>query len=831
MDELRLADIRKFIKSHSTTLGTFVLLIFATIFGYVEVKERNQENYQNQFVFRSRLAVFSIENRLSNYIQLLRAGRGLYNSSDTISREEWIDFLESFNLQRNYPGVQGIGYAPYVRGSESMDSLVQVLRNSGFPDFQLYPVGNREVYTPIVFIEPFDWRNQRAVGYDMFNEPSRRRAMERARDNNQAALTGKVILVQETNEDVQAGFLIYLPVYHNNSEPTRKKDAASMIQGFVYAPFRATDFAQDIFKDHFEDIDIEIYDGVTPTGSGLLYNKDRRIDYSLNEDKKLHQKTHLTVAGRTWTIYITPKPVFWRTVNLEGPFVFLVSGIVISILLSLIAWSLSRNKKEIELKRTITDNASAGLFLLDHEGVAYQINPAGYAITGYKPSELNRRPLYEYLDPEYISRRAKGEFTRLILNKDKVREAQLQLVTRSGKTIWCSISKTIIQSSGTADSCVVEIRDITSEKKAQQELIESAERFRFLANSMPDKVWTADPEGKITYYNRRWIEFIGIKEKIPGEELWDYIHPDDIGYLREKFNEAIESQTPLQAEYRLRDKKGKYRWQLVKAEPNFNSKGEVEIWIGATIDIDERKLQEESLKKSAKQISAINEELSDFASVVSHDLKAPLRAIGTLTDFLVLDCDYLKGEDKDNLLLIKERVKRMEGLINGILRYSRIGKDAAEYEDIDLNKLVDEVIHYIKPPANFKITTGDLPVVNFVRIQMFQLFQNIIDNAIKYNDKEEGLVNISCKRIREGYEVTIRDNGPGVDPRYSQRIFKMFQTLAPRDKRESTGIGLTIVQKIVKGFSGRIWVESEKGKGTDIKFIIPDSYVVKDIKS
>jgi len=231
----------------------------------------------------------------------------------------------------------------------------------------------------------------------------------------------------------------------------------------------------------------------------------------------------------------------------------------------------------------------------------------------------------------------------------------------------------------------------------------------------------------------------------------------------------------------------------------------------------------EQVETANQEMAKVNKELRDFAYVVSHDLKAPLRGIKTLADWIVADyADRLDDEGKEQLRLLVNRVDRMHTLIDGILQYSRVGRICEEKEPVDLEKLVPQIVDLLAPPEHIEITIcDDLPVVPFERTRMTQIFQNLLSNAIKYNDKPQGRIHVGCHAEEGHWTFRVSDNGLGIDEKYHQKIFQLFQTLCPRDQYESTGIGLTLVKKIVESYGGRIWVESRLGEGSTFFFTVP----------
>ncbi len=234
----------------------------------------------------------------------------------------------------------------------------------------------------------------------------------------------------------------------------------------------------------------------------------------------------------------------------------------------------------------------------------------------------------------------------------------------------------------------------------------------------------------------------------------------------------------------------------------------------------------EELEATIKKLSLSNRELQEFAYITAHDLKAPLRAIGTLVDWISEDYgDKFDEQGKERLELIVGRTERMSGLIDGILEYSRLAHADREMEEVDLNTLLKTLISEIAPlRENIEITIEHkLPTVICRRTCMTQVFQNLLSNAVKYMDKPEGQVKVGCVEENGFWKFSVADNGPGIEETYFKKIFRMFQTLSPRDKTESTGIGLSVVKKIVEMHSGRVWVESEVGKGSTFFFTLPRS--------
>ena len=232
-------------------------------------------------------------------------------------------------------------------------------------------------------------------------------------------------------------------------------------------------------------------------------------------------------------------------------------------------------------------------------------------------------------------------------------------------------------------------------------------------------------------------------------------------------------------------------------------------------------LQKMDLKQYAERVEGINKQLDEFVYIVSHDLKAPLRGLASLATFMEDELgENPKQEVVDILIMMKSRTARMQNLIDGILHYSRMANSKTEKENINVKELIHNIIDLICPPSNISIEFPDnLPIIHSEKIKLHEVFQNLISNAIKYNNKEKGEVKITFMEMENYFEFSVHDNGTGIKPEHQEKIFGIFQTLQPRDKIESTGIGLTIVKKIIEQQNGTITVQSEQGKGSTFKFL------------
>ncbi len=318
------------------TVLSLLLSLFVTYQLWTIAVNTQEQALETALDFRARESILRIRERLRVYEQVLRAARGLFAASNDITRSEFHDFVDSLSLAQSYPGIQGIGFAVVVPAAEKQ-AHVAAVRREGFPDYAIKPPGQRERYTSIVYLEPFSGTNLRAFGYDMYTDPSRRDAMQRARDTGEAAVSAKVTLVQEVGTDVQAGFLMYLAVYRNGAPHETLAQRRENLVGWVYAPFRMNDFMRGLNGEQGSDLDIEIFDDEKISEATRMYDTEPTIDAS-DMRHRLRRVNRIEAGDRAWTVAVAALPGFENRLRSDRPQIILRTGVGISILLGLLIW-------------------------------------------------------------------------------------------------------------------------------------------------------------------------------------------------------------------------------------------------------------------------------------------------------------------------------------------------------------------------------------------------------------------------------------------------------------------------------------------------------------
>jgi PAS domain S-box-containing protein len=352
-------------------------------------------------------------------------------------------------------------------------------------------------------------------------------------------------------------------------------------------------------------------------------------------------------------------------------------------------------------------------------------------------------------------------------------------------------------------------------------LMASEARFRQLADSMPEIVWTADAEGHIDYFNGRWYEFTGHSRDSQTLSTWESIlHPDDVGRWRETWAEAVNSGAPYSIEYRFKDvRQHRWRWFMVRAVAIRDAANRVVKWFGTCTDIDDRKRVEEDLLRA-------NQDLEQFAFSASHDLQEPLRSVKIYSQLLAQR--FGEGFDEDAqqcMQYLQSGASRMETLLRDLLTYTRLTKLDEPTETADANEALQAALANLAAAiaqSGATIDSGPLPSLRVHGTHLEQIFQNLISNAIKYRSPERApRITVSAEHENGRWIFAVSDNGIGIEPAYRETVFVIFKRLHGNNQYSGSGIGLAICQRIVERYHGRIWVESEPGAGSTFRWTLP----------
>lgn len=356
-----------------------------------------------------------------------------------------------------------------------------------------------------------------------------------------------------------------------------------------------------------------------------------------------------------------------------------------------------------------------------------------------------------------------------------------------------------------------------------RELHESEEKYRDLVEDLPDVVFAVDENGALTYLSPAVESLTGYSaSELMGRTFAEFLHPEDLPGALENFLRTLSGQAIVD-ELRFFTKSGEMRWLRNSNKPIFLKDRVVGVR-GVFSDITERKGAEEALRQTMTDLERSNAELERFAYVASHDLQEPLRMVSSYTQ--LLEKRYKDKLDSDAHEFIDYAVggaKRMQNLINDLLAYSRVGTRGKPFEPTDCETVLDATLANLDVAirsSKAKVTHDPLPTVMADEGQLVQVFQNLISNAIKFHGKKPPRVHISAEQKDSDWVFSVKDNGIGIDPQYFDRIFIVFQRLH-REEYSGTGIGLAVASRVVHRHGGRMWIESQPGKGSTLYFTIP----------
>ncbi|MDD5181008.1 MAG: PAS domain S-box protein [Gallionellaceae bacterium] len=576
---------------------------------------------QTQFDFRVRDAVDDVVKRMLVYQQGLRGAQGLFAASRSVARGEFHEFVATQGLAKNFPGIQGVGFALIVPQAAKVRHIA-AMRAEGFPGYTIKPEGGRDTYTAIIYLEPFNERNQRALGYDMYAEPARRAAMELARDSGQAAISGRVTLVQETGTQAQAGFLMYQPVYKNGTPHGTLAERRANIVGWVYVPFRSNDLMDGVLGLYADKIDIEIFDGEKTLDEALLYDSSRhRADMAT-----LFRATrNVEIAGRTWTVALHTLPAFEAMLDKEKPQIVANTGIGASLLLVLLTWLLvygrqralqmaAAMERESIKNETLLRTASDGIYIFDIAGKVLQVNDAFCRMLGYTQEELLTMNVTQW-NAQWP---AEELLARIAALGSGNRVFETRHCRRDGSIIDVEISASRVEIDG-RQLVYNSVRDITERKKTEHALRDSEERWKFALEGAGDGVWDWNLQtGKIVY-SKRYKEILGF----PEDESWDslddwknHVNPEDMQQAMVSLEAYLDGMAATyNVEYRMLCRGGGWKWILSRGKVVSRDAGGRPLrMIGTHTDITGQKQASEALHTSEGQFRSV----FDYARVGMH---------------------------------------------------------------------------------------------------------------------------------------------------------------------------------------------------------------------
>ena len=384
------------------------------------------------------------------------------------------------------------------------------------------------------------------------------------------------------------------------------------------------------------------------------------------------------------------------------------------------------------------------------------------------------------------------------------------LISNTDNSLLICTAKPVDESLTTLDA-----EKIIGYKQKESILVRQTEFIHRILESSQDCIKVLDLQGRLLYMNdggQDLMEIDDFDRQIRQEPWLNFWHGCDREVAKQAFRAASGGKIGRFDGY-CTTAKGTPKWWEVVVTPMLDEDNRVSEILSVSRDITARKVAQETLQER-------NQELDRFTYAVTHDLKAPLRGISNLSAMIVEDLhEQLPVVNQHQLELLQQRVLRMDALINGLLNYSRIGREVIAVESVDVGELLQEVIDSLAPPPGFQIFgTPPLPTLVTKKILLTQVLANLISNAIKHHDRDTGEIKLTVKDCDRYYEFAIADDGPGIPETERERIFQIFQTIENKTSTTNTGIGLALIEKIVTGEGGKFWLDSETYQGSKFCF-------------
>ncbi len=826
-------------------------LIFAVGAWYV-ADQIVSNRVNDRFQYRAEKERDIIVRRLQAYELVLQGTAAFIESSDKVDRDEWQRYIAHLELEQNLPGLQAMGVGLLVHHTER-DRHVASVRQEGFVDYDIWPAGEREQYVSIVFLEPMAGINRQALGFDMFSEPVRRDAMQRARDSGRAALSGKVRLVQEKQSAEQTGFLMYLPVYHSGLPRSTIDERRQALVGFVYSAFRAEDLMRHLLGNNLGDLDLVLYDDQEKAenllfDSGISVNPERRGQHS--------SRLPIELGSHRWLAHFQSSPEFDAVTTSYLPGSIAVGGGLLGLLIFGLLIINARNQRAVEKiaarlsdseqsLRSILDNAPDAVFIAGSEQRYQYANQRACELIGYSLSEILAMEIGG-LAPEGKLDEHRRIFDEVLAVGHVF--AELPLRRKDGSTALVELSAVLLPNGRVLGTC----RDIAQRKQAESALLAAERKFRGLIEQSLVGVYIIQ-DGRFAYANPRFAEMFGFTDpsEVVGEvAVSDLVQPEDrdkvSGNLRKRIAGEVDS---INYAFVGRRRDGSPLDVEVYGR-RMEHEGKPAV-IGVIVDVSERKQAEAELEQyrhhleelvrvrtadlsvAKEAAEAANRAKSTFLANMSHELRTPMNAIIGLTN--ILQRQAADPQQRDRLAKITGAANHLLRLLNDVLDLSKIDAERLTLEHVPfrLGSVIANVESLIADRLEAKQLRlrreidgrlGDTDLLGDpLRLQ--QILLNLLSNAVKFT--EQGEVSVSAHIVAEDEQqltvaLQVADTGIGMSAEAQQRVFRPFEQADSSTTRQhgGTGLGLAICDRLVGLMNGHITVSSEPGRGSAFSFTL-----------
>lgn len=873
------------VKRHPLTLYVFLAATVLTLLAWFQAREIAEARDRQRFEQVGNIVANEISDRIEAYVDLLEQSRSLFKLDFTLSPEEWRTYVNDLHVEKRFPGIQGLGFAKRISREQVGAEIARLRTYENYSEFAIWPTEpGRAEYYPTTLIEPKDWRNRRALGFDMYSESIRHTAMDAAISTGSAHLSDPVILVQETEVDPQVGFLIYTPVYISGFQLTTPEERRAAIFGLLYAPLRAKDLFNTIANDiqRFTDItyvDFEIFltsPGVTADSSALLFDRDDQLRTG-NENAEVIQTRAITipVGGKQLTLHVYALRGFQSLTGLILSWSILAAGLALTILLTQLVWSraLQANesgKSERQL-RLVTNTLPSLVGYVGPDEKLHFVNRAFDEWFANQGETALGRPIRELLSTanfkciqNAMSEAIQGRSTHL----------ECHLVMASGQDRSC-VGHFIpdFGPQGRVKGVVMVISDVTETKRAEDQArlllaattvlhgsLEGEDMIaRFTDALVPDFAdWATvdllDDSGRLhriagTHRDSNLTAFIQAdlehnpvhldSDNLAGDMLRTR-EPQFVPEITDADLEKIPNPVrrdqlrvlgvgsllmiPLTTRERTL---GALFFGRIPQSKRFDDQD-----YDFAKDIGRRTTLALENLRLFKDVHAANRAKDEFLATVSHELRTPMNVI--LGWIEILKAEKPTHSEQDAILETVERNAKVQiQLINELLDISRIvsGKLSLHPRPLKLTQVMELAVESVRPAASakkieLKLSASEgLPRISADADRLHQVLWNLLSNAIKFTPPG-GTITVSVLPLEGGVSVQVRDTGRGIDPKFLPFVFERFRQEESGTNRfhGGLGLGLSIVRYLVELHGGTVGVESAgRDQGSTFSFFIPSS--------
>ncbi len=767
-----------------------LLGICFTVIVFYSFSKLTYEQDQSRFQKSVQEIQDNIRLRVQTSLALLRAGTGLFAASDWVRIGEFDRFVKQIELEKNYPGIYGIGFSRRFT-HEQLPAVVAEMRRTGFPEFKVSPDYPRDEYHAIVYLQPQNDLNRLAIGYDMFTEAVRREAMERARDTGAPAAAGRVILIQQKTDpnDRQPGFLIYAPVYRKNAPLTTPAGRRNALVGFVYSPYRVHDFLDQVSAQKNYDVSFEIYDGAEVKPESLLHSTTD--PHSTYEPRFKTTRTE-DVAGRPWTIVFATKPSFEVGSNSSLRKYTLIIGAFLSI-----------------------------LFFAVSRGQVFARMSAERSAAELKESESTvRKTLAEREQAEDALRKADQ---RALLEYEKLLErisalAQALGTARELNAIFCALREftaVSVPCDGFFVSLYDPVRDVRTACYGWGDGGEVD-----VSELPPMPVTARGPNSRAV----RTGEVIITNDYMRAQRGHPTVVVGPDNGLRPESSMAV----PMAVMGRIIGTIEVQSYQSNVYRPEHGTGMSMAANLTAVAIENVRLLK---LERTARQAAEESNRLKDeFLATVSHELRTPLTAI--LGWSRLLEDGSLEADVRDQAIeTICRNAKAQAQIVDDILDVSRIitGNLYLDLQPLELAPVVKNAINVVRPTADAKGIRIDAhldatpAMVSGDANRLQQVIWNLLSNAVKFTDNG-GRVVVKLSQVGSTVRIIVSDTGQGISREFMPYVFDRFRQADSTTTRHhgGLGLGLAIARHLVEIHGGTIKAESAgEGRGATFTINLP----------